>query len=694
MALDPPRTRSAALLVAVAALGCAAESSTPPVPGSPQAPSDGGAGGSAGTGGGSVGGASGIGGASGTGTGGASGTLGSGGAAGSGGQPTTGIVPLYDKTTVLEPDVVEDTPTALITHLSDRARDRHAREDQFHAYEHYLHLYWEYRTASIEIVDTVGKGGKDITFNVVTQWKLDDNAAELRTFFRGINTVAEYNDNRSMTPIDELHYKHVISRNATEGRELRVGDKMEFELSQFLDKPPAGRDNYYGTVFLYVVGRGIVPWAGTGERRDSEVIPDGAWLGGHTTVHRNESNEPGEMFVQMAHNLAPINGQRFVLGRRVLHTSFADGKHDEHAENPVWTEQAGKVGPSYINRSCNGCHAQNGRAAPPAVGATLDKYVVKVGDAAGNPDPQLGNVLQPVSFGGGSPEATVSIGSFTEENGLRKPNYVFKGVTPAAYSARVSPQLVGIGLLEAIPESAVEALADPDDANADGISGRVRVVVDPITNDPRLGRFGWKAGQAAVKHQVAAAFRTDMGVLTSLFKTPDCGSSQTDCGPSGQELADTELDNLTAYVSLLGTRPQRDWDAAEVVKGQQLFTSAGCTGCHTATFQTTQYHPHAELRSQTIHPYTDLLLHDMGPGLADTLPEGDASGAEWRTTPLWSIGLSAGVSGSESYLHDGRARTLTEAILWHGGEGERSKSAFVALSEADKSALLAFLKSL
>ena len=200
--------------------------------------------------------------------------------------------------------------------------------------------------------------------------------------------------------------------------------------------------------------------------------------------------------------------------------------------------------------------------------------------------------------------------------------------------------------------------------------------------------------QAKVKYQVAGAFRTDMGVMTSVFPTPDCGSSQTNCGPTGAELADTELDHLTAYISLLGIRPQRDWANAEVVKGQQLFSSTGCTSCHTPSFETTQYHPHAELRSQTIHAYTDLLLHDMGAGLADNLPEGDASGAEWRTTPLWSIGLSAGVSGGESYLHDGRARTLTEAILWHGGEAEKAKNGFSALPDADKNALLAFLKSL
>jgi CxxC motif-containing protein (DUF1111 family) len=160
------------------------------------------------------------------------------------------------------------------------------------------------------------------------------------------------------------------------------------------------------------------------------------------------------------------------------------------------------------------------------------------------------------------------------------------------------------------------------------------------------------------------------------------------------------LDNTTAYISLLSVRAQRNWAAPDVVKGKELFVSTGCAGCHTPTFKTSDYALHAELRGQTIHPYTDLLLHDMGAGLADTLPEGtlaeggNATYLEWRTPPLWGIGFTAATAGAEAYLHDGRARTLTEAILWHGGEGEKSQKAFAALPEGDKTALLAFLKSL
>lgn len=650
-----------------------------------------------------MGGSPAAGGAAGNGTGGTTGTTG-----GRAPVPIGDIIPLFDESTTLEPAVVEDTPTALITHWSDRARDRHAREARFNSYEHYLHIYWENRVAEVEIIDTVGKGGNSVTFNVKTLWKLDDKQAELRFFFRGIGTVAEYSDNKPMDPVgsDNLTYTRTVSSKPGGGA-LQVGDKMEFELSQFLDKNfnggLVGRDNYYGTTMLYIAGKGLVPWAQTGTPcqnqdeevcADSEPIPETALLGGYTSMHELSSGEPEFTFLQMAGNMNSINGQKFMLGRRAIHTSFDDGHHDEHPENPFWTEQAGKLGPLSINKSCNQCHQSNSRAVPGAIGAPLNKYVFKVGDEQGNPTAEWGGVLQP---SGGEPSP--SIASWTEEGGLRKPVFAFDGGTPTNFSPRVAPQLVGMGLLEAIPEQAILDLSDPMDSDGDGISGRVRKLADAV--DPtlkRIGRFGWKAGQATVKQQVAGALRTDMGVLTSVFPTPDCGSAQQGCGPSAPEFGDTELDNLTLYMSLLSVRAQRDWAKPEVVQGKQVFMDAGCASCHTPEFKTSQYALHAELRSQTIRPYTDLLLHDMGEGLADTLPEGDAeNGAsylEWRTPPLWGIGYTAATAGEESYLHDGRARTLAEAILWHGGEGQASKDKFVALSESDKNALIAFLKSL
>ncbi len=628
------------------------------------------------------------------------------------------LVALYDQSTALQPAITVETDTAIITHWADRARDRHSREDEFHNHAHYLAHYWDHRTIQVEIIDYVAKGGKKVVVHFTSQWPIHKNQEEFRTFYRGIGTVAEYvYDIRANPDGDAQHLKYTKSLdqfwyvNVATGqalhRDWKMGDKMEMEISQFLEptldngEVLVGRANYYGSVVLYVVGKGIVPWETHGvfgdkatDREDSYPIPDEGWSGGDVTLPYQYSNEPQFHFIQMAGNLNSVNGQTFVKGRRVHHTNFVTGVHDE-PDNPIFTEMVGKAGLNYVNTACTACHLNNGRAIPPATtGSALSQYVVKVGDGNGNAHPQLGSVLQPKSTGA-TPEASVTINGWTETDGLRKPTYAFSGgPVPTQFSARIAPQLVGMGLLEAIPESAIQAIADPDDANNDGISGKMQIVSDYVTGAPHLGRFGWKAGKQDVTHQVAGAFNTDMGVMTSIYPDPDCGSAQTNCGNKGSEIADSNFQNLVDYVSLLGVPARRDLKDPVALQGEALFTSVGCTACHSTTFTTSVYHPKSELRNQKIHPYTDLLLHDMGLGLADNLPEGGATGAEWRTPPLWGIGLTASVSGGEGYLHDGRARTLTEAILWHGGEGVAAQAKFKALSANDQAALIKFLKSL
>lgn len=610
-------------------------------------------------------------------------------------DPELDVVALFNAGTPLEPPTTVDTPTALITYVADRARDRHAREDMFSAYDHYLSWYWEERTIAIEIIDRVAKGGTDITFNYTTLAPL--SAPEFRAFFRGINTVAEYHFNLLAPLVGSNQYTATLRSKLPENRPLQLGDRVEIEISQFIQAPVHGRNNYYGTAILYLVGQGIVPWEGVGPLLDSYPLPTNAWLGGQTTLPYQYSNEPEHRFKQTAGNLAPTNAQPFMLGRRLHHTDFGDGSHSESG-NPVHAEHLGKLGPKFIARSCVACHVNNGRALPPAIGAPMLQTVVKVGgNASGAPHPTLGSVLQPQSAGGPI-EGSATIASYTTNHAqygdaapysLRKPNYAFSGPAPAFFSVRLAPPLVGLGLLEAVSETTIAALADPDDADADGISGRIQTVLDPETGQQRLGRFTGKAGKARLSHQIAAALNTDLGVTTAVF--PMLDGETTNGAP---ELAAADLDQMTRYVALLGVGARRDLADAQALRGEQLFASAQCVKCHTPALTTSPYHPMTELRNQTIHPYTDLLLHDLGPGLADNLGEGLATGSEWRTPPLWNLGFTAGVSGGEAYLHDGRARTLEEAILWHGGEAEASKESFRTLPAPDRAALIKFLKSL
>ena len=636
------------------------------------------------------------------------------------------LAPLYTELTPRADPITFDRGDALVTRIADRARDRHAKENHFQSYDHYLPFYWEQRTAQIEIEDYVAKGGSGIAMTVVTEAKLADNQAENRWFYLGTDTLAQYCGNGAMLEVAPNTYYKDSDYNCREGREIRIGDKLEFEVSQFLDPSylERGRANYYGTTYLYIVGEGVVPWdvtdyevfrQGDYLQRDSVPVAEGARLGGDTTLHVTSSAEHDGHFQQMATNLAAENGQPFVRGRRVHHSSALDGQHDEFYENGILQALVGTAGPRFINQSCSSCHVRNGRAAVAAVGEPLTQWVVKVGDSEGNAHPMLGHTLQPQTNADVASEGSVSIAYYLEEDGLVTPFYEFTGERPATFSARIAPQLNGLGLLEAIPESAIEALADPEDSNSDGISGRVQQITDPVTGQPRLGRFGYKAGTESIRSQVAKALNTDMGVMTERFPNPDCGERQTDCGNTGAELPEQYVDDLVRYISLLGVRPQRDSKEPAVQNGSDLFKAVGCSDCHVDTFTTSEFHPFAELRNQTIHPYTDLLLHDMGPGLADTLGEGEASGSEWRTAPLWGLGLSACVTGGmegprgwdafgldgyqrctpeHSYLHDGRARTIEEAILWHGGEAEAAKEAFELLDGIDRADILKFLESL
>jgi CxxC motif-containing protein (DUF1111 family) len=402
---------------------------------------------------------------------------------------------------------------------------------------------------------------------------------------------------------------------------------------------------------------------------------------------------------------------------------------------PASTKSSDGLGPLFNARSCQACHIKDGRGHPPPAnwpesdavsmlmrlsipGDPLPIEKARFGVLADTkPEPTYGTQLQDLSIQGHAAEGKIHITyrefevmlAGGERVRLREPAYT---ITELGYgpmhpqtqlSPRIAPPMIGLGLLEAIPEADILAHADPDDANGDGISGRPNRVREGDTE--RLGRFGWKAGNATIAQQTAEAFAGDIGISSPLLNKPagECTEKQPTClqAPhgdtppgAGREINQELFDLVVFYSQNLAVPRRRNASAQTVLRGKALFHVSGCASCHVPSFTTGEAPGGAHLSGQRIWPYTDLLLHDMGEGLADNRPERDANGREWRTAPLWGIGLTQTVNGHSFLLHDGRARGVVEAILWHGGEAQKARDAFATLPKADRDALVAFVNSL
>ncbi len=402
---------------------------------------------------------------------------------------------------------------------------------------------------------------------------------------------------------------------------------------------------------------------------------------------------------------------------------------------PSSTTSADGLGPLFNARSCQRCHLKDGRGHPPASAEDTavsmflrlsiapqdekQRALLASGRAGVIPEPTYGGQLQDLAIKGHKAEGkmriayeevAVTLADGTEVS-LRRPSY---SITDLGYgplhpdvlmSPRVAPPMIGLGLLEAVYDEDIESCADPDDADGDGISGRVNRVWDDVKQQLVPGRFGWKAGQPTLLQQSSHAINGDIGISAPIVPAPsgDCTEAQASClkAPNGNSKqhdgleASTEmLDLITFYSRNLAVPVRRDPDDPLVLAGKQVFYESGCIGCHRPKYVTRRDALGEEQSFQLIWPYSDLLLHDMGEGLADHRPEGQASGREWRTAPLWGIGLTETVNGHTQFLHDGRARNLLEAILWHGGEAEAARQKVVALPTEKREALLAFLRSL
>ncbi|MEM7044301.1 MAG: di-heme oxidoredictase family protein [Pseudomonadota bacterium] len=402
---------------------------------------------------------------------------------------------------------------------------------------------------------------------------------------------------------------------------------------------------------------------------------------------------------------------------------------------PASTDSADGLGPLYNARACQRCHLKDGRGHPPegpddsAVSMFLrlsipprddvERDLVASRQAKLIPEPTYGGQLQDFAIPGHQAEGRMVI-TYEEEpvelaGGeivvLRKPTYSVDdlGYGPlhpeTMLSPRVAPAMIGLGLLEAIAEEDILANADPDDEDGDGISGRPNWVWSHEHDQVMLGRFGLKAGNPTLHQQNSDAMKGDIGISNPLFSnvSGDCTPKQRACleasnGASerhdGHETGAKVMDKILFYSRNLAVPARRDINDPTVLRGKQMFYESGCIACHTPKFITPKEGVSDAQAFQLIWPYTDLLLHDMGEGLADHRPEGEADGREWRTPPLWGIGLTDEVNGHTYFLHDGRARNLKEAILWHGGEGADARQRFVDLAKLDREALIAFLNSL
>lgn len=363
------------------------------------------------------------------------------------------------------------------------------------------------------------------------------------------------------------------------------------------------------------------------------------------------------------------------------------------------------VGPLYNAVSCTSCHAQFGRVVPyHDDGTTTDGVLFRIGDNMGEQHPIWGGQLQPNVIPnniGLLAEGSVKVSNQTDAQGR---NFWQFNFTPAdsnqslgkyRLGARIAPQLLGVGLLDLVPQSAIEALADEHDSNHDGISGRVHWVYEE--NQKRIGKFGWKAINSSLRTQNATAMSQDMGLTTPVHIESSCTNNQPLCLslPLGgmPEVSDSALTAVVDFMTALSVPARRISNQSAFDRGADLFDAVGCGACHNPTFTTGTSPKFGELSNQVIYPYTDLLLHDMGAGLDDGVKEINAQSYEWRTPPLWGIGIVA-KNPDARFLHDGRARTLEEAISWHGGEAQSAHDKFQQLSKREKADFMSFLNGI
>jgi CxxC motif-containing protein (DUF1111 family) len=451
------------------------------------------------------------------------------------------------------------------------------------------------------------------------------------------------------------------------------------------------------TVFILLIAL-VISCRKYNELEDNEI--DKRFSGGANTVF----DESGGAF---AHPFPGLNATDMA-------THEVGDKHFEVSFVSAPSSILPGLGPVYNNVSCFSCHIADGRGKPALPGQQLISMLFRISvpgeDAHGGPKdaPGFGGQLQSSAIFGKQVEGSVNI-SYAEETTffadgnsiqLRRPTYTIENTyipAPAGImlSPRIAPPVFGLGLLQAIPEGTILYWADESDVDGDGISGKPNYVWNIAENKTTLGRFGWKAGAPDLLQQTAGAYNQDMGITNKLFpEESSFGQTQYDGLEDEYEVNDSILNAVVFYTRSLSVPARRQVKDIVNLSGEKIFIAAGCEKCHKASVRTEVNVAFPSISAQLIAPYTDLLLHDMGPDLADGRPDFNANGNEWRTAPLWGIGLTQLVNGHSYFLHDGRARNLMEAILWHGGEAQAAKEYVKNLSLSDRTALISFLNSL
>jgi CxxC motif-containing protein (DUF1111 family) len=617
-----------------------------------------------------------------------------------------GVVPLFAPTDAKNgPISFTRDDGAIITRAAGRVRGRHEKEGSF---GQFLENYFDNRTYGFVNEDFTNTATKHIVTtyepvsmpdhngNRITNWRhwkvQGDNATFMLNDYMKDGTDA--NLPKGVPPTGTYAFVQYFDDTMPPGgRSFTVGQNFEFEFGIFISPAalvtPGSRDSYYTDTFRLQIGLGGLTPLNLDFSGLPGPVPD-ARFGGATTASWLRV-EPYNYYGEMALNMQQENVQNFVEGRRMFHSDFVTGAHSDPG-NPVLTKVQNLAGPMNNTNSCESCHFRNGPGFQ-LTGAYDSKasMVFKYPQAIGQLHPQQGSA----SVGAPTTQTVMLDGAPVT---LTKPNYTVTTMAPGAgqqFSARIARKLIGVGLLEAIDERTLLERADPADCNMDGISGRPNFIHEPVTGNLRVGRLGWKAEKVSVVHQVADALMQDMDVGTSVLKD----------STGKVELMDTDLMKIVTYMRLISVPPQPNATDPDVMAGEQIFKTTGCANCHMTDTITGANHPFTELRNQSIKPYSDLLLHDMGPDLADNsgvAASNDASApaaaSEWRTAPLWGIGLLATVDPTRAtnlgLLHDGRAKSVTEAVLWHGGEAAKVKANFIALPTAQRAQLLKFLANI